>query len=157
MKRRTEQPSDMSVLLHSTQGTLAQIAKKTNSLSKISTIVRQICPDLPEDVWWVANFKKHIVVLEVTSSAWSQRLQFEKNNIARQLEKITRGELNSIEIKVSPYRNKREVIQQTMPDKTQFISEQTAENLQEVAERAPDKLKASILRLASLANKKSKQ
>ncbi|WP_448548922.1 DUF721 domain-containing protein [Thalassotalea fusca] len=154
MKRRTEKPSDMSTLLHSTQGTLAQIAKKTNSLSKISTIVRQICPDLPEDVWWVANVKQHIVVIEVTSSAWSQRLQFEKNNIARQLEKITKGELTSIEIKVSPYRNKREVIKQVMPDKTQFISQQTAENLREVAERAPDKLKAMLLKLAALADKK---
>ena len=157
MRRRTEKPSDMSVLLHSTQGTLAQIAKKTNSLSKISTIVSQICPDLPPDVWWIANFKQHIVVIEVASGVWSQRLQFEKNRISQALSSATQGELTSIELKVSPYRNKREVVQAAETPKTQFISQQTADNLNQVAEKAPDHLKRSLQRLAALANKHAKK
>ena len=157
MKRRTENPSDMSILLHSTQGTLAQIAKKTNSLSKLSTIVSQICPDLPQDVWWIANFKQNIVVIEVASSVWSQRLQFERNTIAQKLESVTNGEFRGIEIKISPYRSKREVIQRKESPKTQFISEQTASSLNQVAEKAPEKLKKSIKRLAALANQNTKK
>ena len=58
---------------------------KHKLLKKIDSIVRQTCPDLPEDTWQIANIKNETVVIEVRSAIWSQRLQFEKNNIALQL------------------------------------------------------------------------
>ena len=106
MARKSKIPTDMSALFNSTSGTLAQIAAKTNSLTILSDIVRQICPDLPEDVWKIANFKGKSIVIEVNSAVWSQRLQFERMNICRELTQVTENEFNQIEIKITPYRTK---------------------------------------------------
>ena len=101
MARKTKRPADMSALFQSTTGTLAQIATKTNSLNLLADIVRQICPDLPADAWHIANFKDKSLVIEVISSVWGQRLQFERNNICSKLSSVTEGAFTQIEIKVS--------------------------------------------------------
>lgn len=155
MARKTKQPSDMSSLFKSSQGTLAQIKTKTNSLSKIASIVQQICPDLPEDVWHVGNISNNTLIIEVLSSVWGQRFQFERNNITQALQSSTDGFINRIEIKVRPFQN-RKIAEQPAPVKTQFISHDTAEKLREVAENAPDSLKRTLERLASLANRSPK-
>ena len=154
MARKTKKPADMSALFQSTTGTLAQIATKTNSLNILADIVRQICPDLPEDAWHIANFKEKSLVIEVKSSVWGQRLQFERNNICTKLSSVTEGAFTQIDIKVSPYRNKVAPRQPQAPSKTQFISSKTASQLEEVAEGAPEGLKRTLQRLAALANKR---
>lgn len=98
MARKSKIPTDMSALFNSTSGTLAQIAAKTNSLTVLSDIVRQICPDLPADVWKIANFRANAIVIEVNSAVWSQRLQFEKMNICRELIRVTDNVYNRVEI-----------------------------------------------------------
>ncbi len=155
MARKTKNPIDASRLLQKSSGTLAQIAAKTNSLTLLADIVRQTCPDLPEEVWHIANFKQKSVVIEVVSAIWSQRLQFERMKISNELSQATNGELNQIEIKVSPYRNERSTVVKEPKEKTQFISANTAKQLNEVAENAPDGLKKKLQRLAELANKKA--
>jgi len=99
MARKSKIPTDMSALFNSTSGTLAQIATKTNSLTILSDIVRQICPDLPEDVWKIANFKGKSLVIEVNSAVWSQRLQFERMNICRELTLVTENQFTRIKLK----------------------------------------------------------
>ena len=153
MARKSRIPTDMSALFNSTSGTLAQIAAKTNSLTLLSDIVRQICPDLPADVWKIANFRANAIVIEVNSAVWSQRLQFERVNICRELVRVTDNEFNQIEIKITPFRNK-------MPEKTVIpnainstISASTAEQLLKVAESAPDSLRKKLEKLASHAKK----
>jgi hypothetical protein len=153
MARKTRKPSDMSELFQSSKGTLAQIAAKTNSLTILSDIVRQTCPDLPADVWHIANFKQKSLVIEVTSAVWSQRLQFERMNICRELAVATDNAFDQIEIKVSPYRNK--VIYQT-EEKAQEplqISQNTANQLLAVAKNAPESLKRKLEKLAKHAQK----
>jgi hypothetical protein len=153
MARKTRKPSDMSELFQSSKGTLAQIAAKTNSLTILSDIVRQTCPDLPADVWHIANFKQKSLVIEVTSAVWSQRLQFERMNICRELSIATDNAFDQIEIKVSPYRNK--VIYQTeekAPEPLQ-ISQNTANQLLAVAKNAPESLRRKLEKLAKHAQK----
>ena len=152
MARKNKQPVDMFSLFNSSKGTLAQIKEKTNSLALIGDIVREICPDLPNDVWKLGNISANSLLIEVTSSVWSQRFQFERNNITRELNQKTDGLIKKIEIKVRPFTHpilKEKVI----PEKTQKISQDTANRLLEVAEGAPDGLKATLERLAKLANK----
>lgn len=149
MARKSKQPADMSSLFQSSKGTLAQIAAKTNSLTLLSNIVRQTCPDLPEDVWNIANFRQNILIIDVNSSVWGQRLQFERMNINKALSLITQGEFTQIEIKVSPYRNKVVEKKIIYPDKTQFLSQKTADRLREVASNAPESLKNKLEKLAS--------
>ena len=153
MAKKLILPKDMSALLTSSRGTLAQIASKSNSLAILADIVRQVCPDLPEDVWHIANFKQNILVIEVKSSVWSQRFQFERNNICRELSNATDGMFTQIEIKVSPYRNKVPKVQpiQIPTTSTQRISTSTANQLLEVAENAPQGLKEKLEKLAKLA------
>lgn len=153
MARKSRIPTDMSALFNSTSGTLAQIAAKTNSLTVLSDIVRQICPDLPADVFKIANFKANAIVIEVKSAVWSQRLQFERMNICRELTQVTNNEFNQIEIKITPFRNK-------VPEKTVIpnainstISATTAAHLLKIAETAPDSLRKKLEKLAAHANK----
>ncbi len=153
MARKSKIPTDMSALFNSTSGTLAQITAKTNSLTILSDIVRQICPDLPEDVWKIANFKSKSLVIEVNSAVWSQRLQFERMNICRELTQVTENQFNQIEIKVTPYRTK--VPEKTViPEATNSsISQATAKQLLAVAKNAPDSLRKKLEKLAAHANK----
>lgn len=155
MARKTKQPIDMSELFSKSTGTLSQIKSKTNSLSLISDIVRQICPDLPVDVWQVGNISADTMIIEVKSAVWSQRFQFERNNIANALQQQTNGLISKIEIKVNPFNN-RVQIEPNQLEKTQFISQSTASHLLEVAENAPESLKNKLKKLATLANKKDK-
>ena len=153
MARKTRKPTDMSDLFQSSKGTLAHIAAKTNSLTILADIVRKTCPDLPADVWHIANFKQKSLVIEVTSAVWSQRLQFERMNICRELALVTENEFDQIEIKVSPYRNK---VTYEVPERTAEplqISEKTANQLLAVAKNAPDSLRKKLEKLAKHANK----
>ena len=153
MARKSRIPTDMSALFNSTSGTLAQIAAKTNSLTVLSDIVRQICPDLPADVWKIANFRANAIIIEVNSAVWSQRLQFERMNICRELTQVTDNVFNQVEIKITPFRNK-------IPEKTVIpnainstISAATAAHLLKVAETAPDSLRKKLEKLAAHAKK----
>jgi hypothetical protein len=153
MARKTRKPSDMSELFQSSKGTLAQIAAKTNSLTILADIVRQTCPDLPADVWHIANFKQKSLVIEVTSAVWSQRLQFERMNICRELAIATDNTFDQIEIKVSPYRNKVVYKQEEKKAEPLHISQKTADQLLAVAKNAPESLKRKLEKLAKHANK----
>lgn len=153
MARKSKIPTDMSALFNTTSGTLSQIAAKTNSLTMLSDIVRQTCPDLPEDVWKIANFRDNSLVIEVNSAVWSQRLQFERMNICRELAIVTENAFTQIEIKVTPYRTK-------VPEKVKLpgatnghISQNTANHLLEVASNAPDSLRKKLEKLAAHAKK----
>ncbi|NQY89558.1 MAG: DUF721 domain-containing protein [Colwellia sp.] len=164
MARRPKFPKDMSTLFNSTTGTFAQIKAKTNSLSLLSDIVRQICPDLPEDAFNIANFVQSTLIIEVKSPAWGQRLQFERNNICRQLNEETQGQFTKIEIKVNPQGHRQQPNQNTykyIESKTnkgsvQSISTNTAAHLLEIAEKAPKGLKEKLQKLAANANKRNK-
>lgn len=156
MAKKAKKPADMLHLLQSTQGTLAQIAKKTNYLKQLDDIVQKTCPDLPQDVWHIANFRQNSIVIEVKSSIWSQRLQFERMNIAQAIAEFTENAFNKIEIKVAPYFNKAPEPSfqhtETTPN-TRKISQETADNLRQVAEKAPPSLQAKLEKLARLSNK----
>ncbi|HCH69109.1 MAG TPA: DUF721 domain-containing protein [Colwellia sp.] len=164
MARRPKAPKNMSTLFHSTTGTLAQIQVKTNSLSLLSNIVRQICPDLPEDAFNIVNFVQSTLIIEVKSPVWGQRLQFERNNICRQLNDETQGQFTKIDIKVNPQGHRQTPNQKTYEYiesaskniSVQNISTTTASHLLDVAEKAPKGLKEKLQRLAANASKRNK-
>ena len=151
----------MSTLFNSTSGTLAQIQSKTNSLNLLSDIVRQICPDLPEDAFNIANFVQKTLVIEVKSPVWGQRLQFERNTICNELIKQTQGQFSQIEIKVNPQGHRQKPNQKTYQtsnasnkkSSVQSISPSTASHLLEIAENAPKGLKEKLIKLAANAIK----
>lgn len=161
MARRPKAPKQLSTLFNSTTGTLAQIQSKTNSLSLLSDIVRQICPDLPEDAFNITNFVQSTLIIEVKSPVWGQRLQFERNTICKVLIEQTQGKFSQIEIKVNPQGHRQTPNQNTYLSNThsnsktsvQSISKGTASHLLEIAENAPKGLKEKLKKLAANANK----
>ncbi len=155
MARKSKKPADMSALFQSTTGTLAQIQRKTNSLAILADIVRQICPDLPEDVWKIANFHSNTLIIEVKSPVWSQRLQFERMKICRQLQIETDNQFQQIEIMVNPHQHRRfpSREEKDKPVKSQVLSQKTAEQLLAVADNAPKGLKEKLEKLAKHVKK----
>ena len=152
MKRIVKDPEDLTNLLKKASGNIADFSTKAKSLKILTDIVRQICPDLPENAWLIANCREDLVIIEANSPVWGQRLQFERNNIAQQLAIQTQGIFSKIEIKVNPYNNRRPVAKPvTKPLK--HMSQSTAEHINDVAENAPPGLKAVLLRLAKHANR----
>jgi len=158
----------MSSLLQTTTGTLAQIQTKTNSLTALADIVRQICPDLPEDAFHIANCRQDTLIIEVKSPVWGQRLQFERNTICNALISSTDGNFQKIEIKVNPQgfrqqrheitESNRETLRQTVAaqpkDSNTVFNEKTAKQFLDIAQNAPKGLKEKLEKLAKVAGKR---
>lgn len=162
MARKPKKPLNMTTLLQSTTGTLAHIQAKTNSLTILADIVRQICPDLPEEVWHIANFHQETLVIEIKSPVWGQRLQFERNRICQLLADETQGQLNKIAIRVNPKgfvaeqklqtKASQQSVNQSSP--SQFRpNKQAGEHFAEIAQTAPKGLKEKLEKLARAAKK----
>ncbi len=169
MARKSKVPINMSALLQTTTGTLAQIQTKTNSLTVLADIVRHICPDLPADAFQIANCRAATMIIEVKSPVWGQRLQFERNTICNALIDSTDGQFNKIQIKVNPqgFRQQRhdvtqikqqELLKKTARDKSeqtnQVANEKTAKQFMAIAKNAPKGLKEKLEKLAKVAGKK---
>lgn len=166
MARKPKKPLNLSTLLQSTTGTLAQIQSKTNSLAILADIVRQICPDLPEEVWHIANFRQDTLIIELKSPVWSQRLQFERNKICQQLAIETQGQCSRIEIKVNPQGFTTKKTSQSVntlyktAESTKTTTTATPSNpataklLLDVAQNAPKGLKEKLEKLANVAGNK---
>lgn len=153
MYRKTKQPVDMSSLFDSSKGTLAQIASKTNSLGRLTEIVNQHCPDIPPDAWHLGNIKADIIVIEVKSSVWAQRFQFERFQLAQAFNQATEGVISKVEISVMPFLNKKPIEKQAVVTTQKQMSAKSAHELLEVAKHAPKGLKQKLERLASHVNK----
>jgi hypothetical protein len=168
MARKSKIPINMSALLQTTTGTLAHIQTKTNSLTILADIVRQMCPDLPEDAWHIANCREDTLIIEVKSPVWGQRLQFERNTICNALMSSTDGTFKKIEIKVNPqgFRQQRhqvtektradllEYAQAVAPKNNTVVNEKTAKQFLDIAKNAPKGLKEKLEKLARVAGRK---
>jgi hypothetical protein len=175
MARKPTTPINMLSLLKSSSGTLAHIQEKTNSLTILAGIVRQICPDLPEDAFKIANFHENILIVEVKSPIWGQRLQFERNNITKKLVQDTQGQFQSIQIKINPHAhtshlkfNQVENLKQSkevasmkatanqhtaQQSQEKQLASKTAKALLSIADKAPEGLKKKLEKLALVAGK----
>ncbi|KGJ95286.1 DUF721 domain-containing protein [Colwellia psychrerythraea] len=168
MARKSKVPINMSALLQTTTGTLAHIQTKTNSLTILADIVRQICPDLPEDAWHIANCREDSLIIEVKSPVWGQRLQFERNTICNALRSSTDGNFQRIEIKVNPQgfrQHRHELTEKTraeliksseakLQQNNTVVNEKTAKQFLDIAKKAPKGLKEKLEKLAKVAGKK---
>ena len=157
MLRKSKQPIDRSTLMQSSNGTLAKIAIKTKFLANLANLVQQICPDIPAQAYKIANFHQSAIIIEVTTSVWGQRLQFERMKIAKALSELSKGQFNQIEIKVNPLTSKvskyHEHKNKNIKPRSHYITASAAEQITQLAdnENAPQALKEKLLRLAALA------
>ena len=148
MPRFNEKPEDLNELLNESKGPLANIAHKSQFLQKLTSIIQQICPDLPQESFRLANITQHSIVIEAKSPAWGQRLQFERNNILRELNSLESFKATQLEIRVTPFGF--EAPKKEIKPKKQ-MSPEVAEQLMQVAESAPKSLREKLEKLAKHA------
>ncbi|WP_394172659.1 DUF721 domain-containing protein [Thalassotalea litorea] len=160
MSRIEKTPQDLAKLISESSGSLAGFSAKAKTLQSLTSIIANICPDIPEEIWQVANCRQETVILEVKSAVWGQRLQFERNRICQQISQASDGQLTKLELKINPYGHQRDAepdvhappVQKT----SKHMSKNTAEQLNMVAKNAPAGLQEKIRKLARHANKNEK-
>lgn len=151
---RDHRPQTTASLLDDTQ--LGNIQQRAVALGKLNNAVKQhlACAEHCR----VSNYRQGTLILEVSSAAWSMRLNYERNTLMSKLRAQLLPNLVNIEIKVNPAL----AAAVTQPaDKTpdivqKPISPQAAQYLRHTAQGASDKVKARLERLAALAAKQNK-
>ncbi|EPF20821.1 MULTISPECIES: DUF721 domain-containing protein [Cedecea] len=139
---------------------LQNVQQRAVALLRLNRAVKGILP-APLHPWCrVANFRQGILVLETANASWLMRLRYEQATLLSALRAQILPSLTSIDIRINPLLavKGQEIVQQnttqTGAEKYEVnrqLSEQSAEALREVAKRSPEKLRATIERLASLA------
>ncbi|CBJ82587.1 conserved hypothetical protein [Xenorhabdus bovienii str. Jollieti] len=113
----------------------------------------------------VANYRKHILVLEAGNASWMTRLRYEVPVLLSTLRSEILPSLSSIDIRINPSlmvkrsNNAQDFAKssttapnnnnQNLPKRQ--LSHESAETLMILAERSPEKLKRKLERLAALA------
>ena len=139
---------------------LQNVQQRAVALLRLNRAVKGILP-APLHPWCrVANFRQGILVLETANASWLMRLRYEQATLLSALRAQILPSLTSIDIRINPLLavKGQEIVQQNTTqtgvekyEVNRQLSEQSAEALREVAKRSPEKLRATIERLASLA------
>lgn len=139
---------------------LQNVQQRAVALLQLNRAVKGILP-APLHPWCrVANFRQGILVLETANASWLMRLRYEQATLLSALRAQILPSLTSIDIRINPslavkgQKSVQENTTQTEPKPyavNRQLSKQSAEALREVAKRSPEKLRATIERLASLA------
>ncbi|RKQ39914.1 DUF721 domain-containing protein [Enterobacter sp. R1(2018)] len=142
------------------QSVLQNVQQRAAALLRLNRAVRSIIPAQLHPWCRVANFRQGILVLETANASWLMRLRYEQATLLSALRAQILPSLTSIDIRINPSLaaiGKDSVQENSIQTSSgQFavnreLSEQSAEALREVAKRSPEKLRAAIERLASLA------
>lgn len=143
------------------ESVLQNVQQRATALLKLNRAVKGILPAQLHPWCRVANFRQSILVLETANASWLMRLRYEQATLLSALRAQILPSLTSIDIRINPslaaigQESVQENSNQTVKGKTEGVnrelSQQSAQALRMVAERSPEKLKAAIERLASLA------
>lgn len=159
---RDSRPQSLDTLFDDAgaQGMLQNVQQRATALLRLNRAVRSILPAQLHPWCRVANFRQGILVLETANASWLMRLRYEQATLLSALRAQILPSLTSIDIRINPTLaaiGKDSVQENSIQSRSgQFevnreLSEQSAEALREVAKRSPEKLRAAIERLASLA------
>lgn len=142
------------------QSVLQNMQQRATALLRLNRAVKGILPVQLHPWCRVANFRQGILVLETANASWLMRLRYEQSTLLSALRAQILPSLTSIDIRINPslasigQESVQESSTQTTNEKwtvNRELSEQSAQALREVAKRSPEKLRAAIERLASLA------
>lgn len=142
------------------QSVLQNVQQRATALLRLNRAVKGILPVQLHPWCRVANFRQGILVLETANASWLMRLRYEQSTLLSALRAQILPSLTSIDIRINPslasigQESVQESSTQTTNEKwtvNRELSEQSAQALREVAKRSPEKLRAAIERLASLA------
>ncbi|MDF7666963.1 DciA family protein [Orbaceae bacterium ESL0727] len=151
---RCNEPQSFSFLVRQTTG-LSQIEERTSALFQLSRALDEILSKPLNEKCRVANYRQGILVIEVSSASWLTRLKYEQSNVLSALRQKVLPALSSIQYQINPdlgcYSHQNSHPLPLNATKSSTITPQSALYLYELAERAPEKLKKQLIKLANHA------
>lgn len=144
---------------------LRNVQQRAIALLKLNKAVKALLPKQLHSYCRVANYRQGVLVLEVANASWLVRLRYEQPMLLSALRTEILPSLASIDIKINP---KLAINNQTAADLVRSytpnaskddtpmrkLSEQSAEQLRDLAARCQGKLKEKLERLAALAGER---
>lgn len=165
---RDSYPQSLNILLKENNfhsNTLQAIQQRAQALIKLNNIVINLIS--VELKYWcrVANYRQHILILEVTNASRKIRLSYELPTLLLTLRNTILPSLSSIKIMINPSLSSKNSknclsIQQIAikPSKQiiNMLSKESAKIICNLAKKSPNKLKEKLERLAALAGESPK-
>ncbi|KPD03241.1 DUF721 domain-containing protein [Moellerella wisconsensis] len=142
------------------KGSLQAIQRTAKAILQLNRTVKSLLPAEMKPMCRVANYRNHILIIEVANASWLNRMNYEKPNIVSALRSTILPSLSSIDIRINPVlmtkkgqnsSTNHQLVEPEQKSNPRRISAKTAEQLLVLAERSPKKLKEKFERLAALA------
>ena len=151
---RDNEPKVLTSLL--SQGALlSKIKERTVALSQLTKVIDELLPTPLNQHYRVANYRQSVLILEVSSANWLTRIKYEQSNLISGIREKILPSLSSIQYKINPTIATNYSQSVNLSDNNvkieNVLSKQTAIYLNVVAEKAPDKLKKQLIKLANHA------
>ncbi len=142
-------PQDLSQLL-TVSGRLPELKEKAELLLRLDQVVKQQLSDPLVAHIKVANFRQDRLIIEVSSSAWAARLNFQKSHLLLKLQSEALPMLTVIDVKVNPRMQSR--TPKSEPSYAQ-LSVTAASHIEALAEHTEGSLGQKLKRLAARASR----
>ncbi|SPP32247.1 hypothetical protein ARAF_2286 [Arsenophonus endosymbiont of Aleurodicus floccissimus] len=162
---RDSYPQSLNILLKESNlesNTLQTIQQRAQALIKLNNTVISLLP-IELKAWCrVANYRQHILILEVTNASRKVRLNYELPTLLSTLRHTILPSLSSINIMINPSLSSKNCLsfqQIAIKPSKQIISQlskESAKTIRNLAKRSPKKLKGKLERLAALAGENTK-
>ncbi|OCG28060.1 hypothetical protein A9G11_11135 [Gilliamella sp. wkB108] len=151
---RYNEPQKLASILAKVSS-LSKIQERTNALSKLSNVVSDLLPSPLNQQCRVANYRRGILVIEVSSASWLTRLRYEQSELISGIRRQILPSLSSIQYQINPNITAQlSQVDNQLLNKAKtpsIMTQKSAEFLYTLAENVPDKLKKQLIKLANHA------
>lgn len=144
-------PKSLNHLLARSAGNLSAIAEKTQHLQTLNHYLAHTVGELLAQKCSVVNYKQGILTIQTVNAMMATRLNFMSAEILLNFRRDVLPDLIDISIKVQPNETNTRQADKKSTSSHGNLSKDAAEAILSVSENAPDKLKATLKRLASHA------
>ncbi|GAM77011.1 Zn-ribbon-containing [Vibrio ishigakensis] len=133
---------------------LAEIQQHAAQIHQLNQTVLELLPQDIRRYCRVANCRGSQLILEVANAAIKMKLSYDRLHLLSQLRQKGFARLINIDINVRPelYINEPNRVEERKVERPP-LSKATADNLNMLAEMAPDKIKKRLQNIAKLADK----
>ncbi|MFP3029008.1 MAG: DUF721 domain-containing protein [Arsenophonus sp.] len=158
-------PQSLNVLLKETNlnsNALQTIQQRAQALIKLNNTVISLLPIELKEWCRVANYRQHILILEVTNASRKIRLNYELPALLLTLRKTVLPSLSLIKIIINPslssknlknYLSNQQIAIKPSKEIISKLTKESAKTIHNLAKRSPKKLKEKLERLAALARR----
>ncbi|MCM2678786.1 DUF721 domain-containing protein [Echinimonas agarilytica] len=145
---RRFKPIAVDELLQNSPQQIGQLFVRSRQLQQLQNRVRKALDDELAPHCQVISMHHGILTLEVDNPVWQWRLNMHRNAIVTTLRQQGMLSLSQIESKVSPKHSQAKAVSDSGYVVNREITQQSASDLRDLAERVPEPLKSKLLKLA---------